>query len=69
MEPIADVKDRRQLAAAIDDARAELASTITQLRSAVREQFDWREWVRRNPLLAASIAGAVGYRLGRGRWL
>jgi len=60
-------KDR--LNASIARARDELASTIGELRGAVRDQLDWRGWVRARPLVAFAIAAAVGFRLGRGRWL
>jgi hypothetical protein len=50
-------------------ARAELFDALGDLRGAVRDQLDWRGWVRRSPLVAIAVAAALGWRLGRGRWL
>jgi hypothetical protein len=60
--------DRARLNQSIAEARAELATTIGELRRAVSAELDWREWVRRNPLVAVAIAGLVAYRVGRGSW-
>jgi hypothetical protein len=65
----AKARDRVGLATPSVDAREELATAIGELRGAVREQLDWRGWVRARPLLAMAIAAAFGWRLGRGRWL
>jgi ElaB/YqjD/DUF883 family membrane-anchored ribosome-binding protein len=56
-------------AARLADARAEVRSTLDAIEGAVRDRFDWREWVKRNPWVAVAVAGAFGWRLGRGRWL
>jgi hypothetical protein len=68
MNRAAPTPERDRLNASIASARDDLAATLGELRGAVREQLDWRAWVRARPLVATVIAAAVGYRLGRGRW-
>lgn len=61
-----EVKDKAALSARVADARAELMTTLAELRGAMQKQLDWREWVARNPLLSVALVAAVGFRLGRG---
>jgi hypothetical protein len=63
------IADRDRLATSIADTRAELARALAELRGTVRDQLHWREWVRARPLLAVTLMAAVGWRLGRGRWV
>jgi ElaB/YqjD/DUF883 family membrane-anchored ribosome-binding protein len=60
--------ERARLAESMADARTELASTLGELRVAVREQLDWRAWVRAHPFATVALAAAIGWRLGRGGW-
>jgi ElaB/YqjD/DUF883 family membrane-anchored ribosome-binding protein len=61
--------EKERLSAAIEGTRAELHTTLRALRSQMVAELDWRAWVSRNPLLLVAIAAAVGWRIGRGRWL
>ena len=54
---------------AAHDTKAEIASTLGALQSAMHDSLDWREWVRRHPLPALAVSAMVGLRIGRGRWL
>lgn len=58
--------ERQRLAASVERARAELESTLGELRGVVRERLDWRAWVRERPLVAVSVAAALGFGMGRG---
>lgn len=60
--------EKERMNAAIESARAEVAATLGELRGAVADQFDWRGWVRRRPLMAVALALAIGWRIGRGRF-
>jgi hypothetical protein len=54
---------------ALRATRAELESTLGELRGAMGRSFDWRSVVRRWPLETAIACVLIGLRLGRGRWL
>lgn len=61
--------EKARLSASIADRRAELESTLGELKHVMRDQLDWREWVARNPLISVALVAAIGWRLGRGSWL
>jgi len=61
--------DRHRLQGALEVTRAELESTLGELRGAMDESLDWRSWVRRHPWPVLGAAALIGLRLGRGRWL
>ena len=65
----AGAQDKTRLQSALADTRAELTETLGELREVMHAQLDWRAWVTRNPLFTVAVVAAVGYRLGRGRWL
>ncbi|AGC44437.1 hypothetical protein MYSTI_03123 [Myxococcus stipitatus DSM 14675] len=51
----------------IERTRAELATSVSELREEVAFVADWREWVRRHPYTCVGAAFAVGYLLGSRR--
>jgi hypothetical protein len=53
----------------LEVTRAELESTLGELRGAMDESLDWRSWVRRHPWPVLGAVALIGLRLGRGRWL
>jgi hypothetical protein len=53
-------RDPEQIRAEIDRTRAELAATVAQLSAEVTARADWREWVRRRPVLFVGGAFALG---------
>ncbi len=55
------------LEGAIRRTRAELDTTLGELRSAMGASLDWRSWVRRHPWPSLLLAALVGVQLGRGR--
>jgi ElaB/YqjD/DUF883 family membrane-anchored ribosome-binding protein len=61
-------RDRAELEGTLRRARAELHSTLGELRGAMGESLAWRAWVRRRPWPSLAIAVLIGLRLGRGRW-
>lgn len=61
--------EKARLSASIADTRAELENTLGELKNVMRAELDWREWVARNPLVSVALVAAIGWRLGRGRWL
>jgi hypothetical protein len=61
--------EKTRLREAIAGTRAELSQTLGELRAVMRDQLDWRAWVARNPLTSVAVVAAIGWRVGRGRWL
>jgi ElaB/YqjD/DUF883 family membrane-anchored ribosome-binding protein len=55
------------LRAEIERTRAELATSVTELREQVTQAADWREWVRKRPLLTLGAAFMLGFLLGQRR--
>lgn len=55
------------LRAEIERTRAELATSVTALREQVTQATDWREWVRKRPLLTVGAAFMIGFLLGQRR--
>lgn len=53
-----------QVRAEIERTRAQLATSVMELRHEVAVRTDWREWVRRRPALCLTAAFAVGLYLG-----
>jgi ElaB/YqjD/DUF883 family membrane-anchored ribosome-binding protein len=51
----------------IERTRADLVLSVSALREEVAARTDWREWVRRRPLMSVGIAFTVGYLLGERR--
>jgi len=58
-------RDPERIRAEIEAARAEIADSLLALRDEVTDRLDWRNFVRRKPVLAVGVAFAVGYLLGR----
>jgi ElaB/YqjD/DUF883 family membrane-anchored ribosome-binding protein len=57
-------REPAEIRADIESARAEIADSLLTLRSQVRKSVDWRERVRRQPLVALGVAFSVGFLLG-----
>jgi ElaB/YqjD/DUF883 family membrane-anchored ribosome-binding protein len=53
--------------AEIERTRAELATSVSALRREVAHVTDWREWVRKRPLLCVGAAFMIGFLLGQRR--
>lgn len=56
-----------ELRADIERTRADLITSVSALREEVAARTDWREWVRRRPLMSVGLAFTVGYLLGKRR--
>lgn len=50
--------------AEIAKARESVAESITALQREISRTFDWRDWIRRSPILAVAAAFAFGALLG-----
>lgn len=50
--------------AEIARARESVAESITALQREISRTLDWRDWIRRRPILAVAAAFAVGALLG-----
>lgn len=66
-QPKAEPRSPAALRAEIERTRAELATSVTALREQVSQATDWREWVRKRPLLAVGAAFMIGLLLARRR--
>jgi len=66
-QPKAEPRSPAALRAEIERTRAELATTVTALRQEVAQAADWREWVRKRPLLAVGTAFAIGFLIAHRR--
>ena len=58
-------RDPERIRADIERARAEIADSMLVLRDGVAERLDWRNAVRRRPLVAVGMAFAIGWVLAR----
>jgi hypothetical protein len=56
-----------ELEAQIAGARERVALSANALQRQLTEVTDWREWVRRKPVLTLGLAFGLGVTLGRGR--
>ena len=63
----AEYRTPAELRAEIERTRADLVTSVSALREEVAARTDWREWVRRRPLLCVGLAFTVGYLLGERR--
>ena len=63
----ADYRTPAELRAEIERTRADLVTSVSALREEVAARTDWREYVRRRPLLCVGLAFTVGYLLGERR--
>ena len=59
--------EAEELSRAMEDSRASISETVSELRDAVNHAIDWREHVKTHP--AASLGIAAGTGLIVGRWL
>jgi len=66
-QPKAEPRSPAALRAEIERTRAELATSVTELREQVTQVTDWREWVRKRPLLTLGAAFMIGFLLGQRR--
>jgi len=57
-------RDPAQIRAELQRTREELAATVSALSSEVSARADWREWVRRRPVVLVGGAFALGFWLG-----
>lgn len=55
-----------EVRAEIERARAQIASSALALRQEVAARTDWREWVRRSPVLWVAGAVLLGFLFGSG---
>ena len=60
-QPKAEPRNPAALRAEIERTRAELATSVTALRQEVAQVADWREWVRKRPMLAVGAAFMIGF--------
>jgi hypothetical protein len=51
--------------AAIALSRDLVARSVLELQRELSRAMDWREWIRRKPLAAVSLAFGLGFLLGR----
>jgi hypothetical protein len=51
--------------AAIARSRDLVARSVLELQRELSRAVDWREWIRRKPLAAVSLAFGLGFLLGR----
>jgi ElaB/YqjD/DUF883 family membrane-anchored ribosome-binding protein len=63
----AEPRTPEQLRAEIERTRADLIVSVSALREEVAARTDWREWVRRRPLMSVGIAFTIGFLLGERR--
>jgi len=56
-----------EVRAEIERARSDVATSVSALKQEMAVRTDWREWVRRNPLLCISGALMAGWILGQRR--
>jgi ElaB/YqjD/DUF883 family membrane-anchored ribosome-binding protein len=66
-QPKAEPRTPAAVRAEIERTRAELATSVTALREQVSQAADWREWVRKRPLLTIGAAFMIGFLLGQRR--
>jgi ElaB/YqjD/DUF883 family membrane-anchored ribosome-binding protein len=66
-QPKAEPRSPAALRAEIERTRAELATSVTELREQVSQAADWREWVRKRPVLTLGTAFMIGFLLGQRR--
>jgi ElaB/YqjD/DUF883 family membrane-anchored ribosome-binding protein len=66
-QPKAEPRNPAALRAEIERTRAELATSVSALREEVAHATDWREWVRKRPLLAVGSAFMIGFLLAQRR--
>jgi hypothetical protein len=66
-QPKSEPRSPAALRAEIERTRAELATSVTELREQVTQATDWREWVRKRPLLTLGAAFMIGFLLGQRR--
>lgn len=62
-----ETKTPAEVRAEIERARADIATSVTALRQEMAVRADWREWVRREPLLCVGGALVFGMVLGHRR--
>ena len=60
-QPKVEPRNPAALRAEIERTRAELATSVTALKQEVAQAADWREWVRKRPMLAVGAAFALGF--------
>jgi hypothetical protein len=59
---------KEMLELALARTRADLAESLSQLKRVVKQEFEWRVWVARNPFATLGLAFGLGFWLGsRGR--
>jgi len=51
--------------AEISSTRARVARSVLELQRELARAVDWRQWIRRKPVLAVSVAFGLGFLLGR----
>jgi ElaB/YqjD/DUF883 family membrane-anchored ribosome-binding protein len=56
--------DALDLHGAIDAARTQIETSLTEIRDIVRTKTDWRSTVRRHPYRSLGVALGIGFLLG-----
>ena len=63
-EDSADQERILQIRESIADSRAQIADSLDQVRSEMKEAVDWRGWVDEHPWEAVGIAFGIGFVIG-----
>jgi hypothetical protein len=66
-QPKVDPRTPAAVRAEIERTRAELATSVSELRQEVAQVTDWRLWVQKRPLLCVGAAFMLGFMLGSRR--
>jgi ElaB/YqjD/DUF883 family membrane-anchored ribosome-binding protein len=51
--------------AEVSSSRDQVARSVLELQRELARVADWREWIRRKPVLAVGLAFGLGFLLGR----
>lgn len=62
--PVKREQDPNEVRAEIEKAREQIQSSVVALRYEVATATNWRQWVRRHPMLCLGAAFALGVYVG-----
>ncbi len=66
-QPKIDPRSPAAVRAEIERTRAELATSVSELRHEVAQATDWRLWVQKRPLACVGAAFMIGFIIGSRR--